>query len=68
VNSSFWKAAIQLEFLINDWCAAHSRHDLLITPPAAMAEEATVEILTMAARSSAFADGQDFPVDFRFIP
>jgi hypothetical protein len=29
VNSPFLGAAVQLEFLINGWCAAHSRPDLL---------------------------------------
>jgi hypothetical protein len=38
VNSPFWKADIQLEFLINDRCVTHSRSGLLRTPPAALAE------------------------------
>jgi|AutmiccommuBRH23_1029490.scaffolds.fasta_scaffold94613_1 hypothetical protein len=43
VNSPFLEAAIQLEFLINGWCAANSRPDLLRAPPAALAEDATVD-------------------------
>jgi hypothetical protein len=46
MNSPSWKSAIQLEFLINDWCAAHSRPDFLSAPTAALAEQ---EPLTLAS-------------------
>lgn len=44
VNSPFWKAAIQLEFLINVWCAANIRPNMLRRPTAALAEEETVSL------------------------
>jgi len=56
------KAAIQLEFLVNDWCAAHSRPVLLRTPRAALAENQTLVVTSTTDRSGSNA-ALDSPFD-----
>jgi len=52
VNSPFWEVAIQLKFLINGWCAAHSRTDFLRAPTAALADYPTVNTVNLTDRSA----------------